>query len=124
MNDRANWGNRVAVAGAEGLAIGAQIQARRAEEAHARARGDLQSWKAYAQQLNEALKDTQIDAARQAVIKEECLRELFLLHPAHRLLVKANRQEVAQKLIKGALTEVGLPELAADQERIDRVLAT
>lgn len=103
---------------ADGLGAAADFQrARSAERA-------LDDWKAYAAQLTEALKDSQIDAARQAVIKEECLRELFLLNPAHRLHVKANRREVAQAGIKDALTRVGLPELAEETERIEKVLST
>lgn len=90
----------------------------------ASARRALLSWKEYAQQLNDALKDNQIDAARQAVIKEELLRELFILDPAHRLHVKANRQEVAHAGIKDMLTRMEIPELAGEKERIDKILAT
>jgi hypothetical protein len=112
-----SWGDQVAAAGA--------ISRANTEAASAsRARADLQSWKQYAAQLNEALKDSQIDVARQAVIKEECLRELFLLNPAHRLHVKANRAVVAHAHVKDALASMGLKELADDQERIDRILAT
>lgn len=103
------------LSGAENFAIG---QAGAASAAATRARRDLQSWKEYAAQLNNALADSQIDAARQSVIKEECLRELFLMNPIHRLLTQANRIDVINNGIRAKLIEKGLPELAEDTDRI------
>lgn len=97
-------------------------QATNAEHAAAKARRDLLSWKEYAQQLNESLKNSQIDTAMQAVIKEECLRELFLLDPNHRLHVKANRQAAALAGMTEKLGSMGVAELADDKDRIAKVV--
>jgi hypothetical protein len=116
-----NWASNFG----EGLAIGranrAAADAADSEDAAKRARGALEDWKRYARGLEESLKDTQVSEAAQAVIKEECLRELFLMNPAHRLHVTANRLEVVKARLSENLRERGLTDLAEDTERINRL---
>lgn len=109
----------------EGLAMGranrANAEKAEAEEASQRARSALEDWKRYARGLEESLKDSQICESKQAIMKEECLRELFLLDPTHRLHTTANRLEVVRARLAEDLRERGLTELAQDTARLNRL---
>lgn len=109
----------------EGLAIGRANRANaaksEAEETSRRARSALEDWKRYARELEESLKDTQICESQQSIIREECLRELFILDPGNRLHDRANRVAIAKARLPENLRERGLTELAKDTERLNRL---
>lgn len=116
-----SWANNFG----EGLAMGranrANAEKAEAEEASQRARNALEDWKRYARGLEESLKDSQISVSQQAIVKEECLRELFILDPGNRLHTKANRLEAVKARLSDDLRERGLTELATDTDRLNRL---
>lgn len=109
----------------EGLAIGQANRAKsaqaEAEEASRRARSALDDWKRYAQELEESLKDAHIFESQHSIIREECLRELFILDPGNRLHNRTNRVEIVKTRLPEDLRERGLTELAKDTERLNRL---
>ena len=109
----------------EGLATGRANRANaakaEAEDASRRARGALEDWKRYARELEESLKDARIFESQHSVIREECLRELFILDPGNRLHNRANRVEIVKTRLPEDLRERGLTDLAKDTERLNRL---